>query len=528
MTTSLQSYVCGAWRTGSGKARSLHNPTTEQVLAEIKSLDPAKDNFSWEGVLDHGRTHGAAALGALTFAERGALLKQISKLWHDAREELIEISIRNGGNTRGDAKFDLDGATGTLAAYASIGKRLGDTKILPDGDGMQLGRTPRFWGQHVLVPRPGVAVHINAYNFPGWGMGEKMACSLLAGMPVIEKPGTPSALLAYRMAQLLVESKILPEGAFQFISGSTGNLLDLMGPQDCMAFTGSAGTGFQLRSTENLLRRGVRVNVEADSLNSAVLAPDLDSGDDAYQEFLQNVVTDITQKAGQKCTAVRRILVPEDQVEDVVEALIERLDAVVVGDPADDNSRMGPVASESQFRDVKQGIETLVAAGARVVRGGTESIRDQGWFVAATLLVASDATAEAIHRDEVFGPAATILPYSGKVEDAVDLVNRGGGMLVSSIYSNDRKWTEAFVYGAGPWHGRLWLGSDKTAGQAFAPGMVMPTMIHGGPGKAGAGEELGGRFGLSFYMQRVALQGYQGFVARTFGASESEPATAKS
>ncbi len=513
----LDSYVYGTWQQGAGQQQALFNPTTREAVAELGS-----DGVDFARVIAHGREVGGPPLRGVGFAERAAWLKALSAAIHEHREELIEVSVQNGGNRRGDAKFDIDGATGTLAAYASFGKRLGDVKFLTDGEGVQLGRTPRFWGQHVRVPREGVALHINAFNFPAWGMGEKMACALLAGMPVIEKPGTPSALLAWRIARIVVDAGVLPEGAFQFIAGSTGNLLDLLGPQDCVAFTGSSRTGAVLKQNANIIARNVRLNIEADSLNAAILGPDVTASAEVYNEFLGNVVTDMTQKAGQKCTAVRRILVPEASLDFVVEALVERLQAIRVGDPSSDESGMGPLASEAQLRDVRAGIERLASAG-RVACGGSGEVAGLGgYFVAPTLIVASDGHADALHKEEVFGPVACVLPYSGSAAEAIALTNRGGGGLVASIYSNDWPWTSEVVLGISPWHGRVWVGADKTAGQAMAPGVVLPHMVHGGPGRAGGGEELGGLRGLEFYMQRTALQGFQGTVGRSFGAKSEE------
>lgn len=512
----LESYVYGTWTAGTGAQRPLFNPSTGEALAECSS-----EGVDFARVVAHGRDVGGPALREVGFAQRAAWLKALSAALHEKREELIDLSISNGGNRRGDAKFDIDGATGTLAAYASFGKRLGDARFLPDGDGVQLGRTARFWGQHLRVPREGVAVHINAFNFPAWGMGEKMAAALLAGVPVIEKPGTPSALLAWRFGQIIVESGILPEGSFQLITGGAGDLLDHLGAQDCIAFTGSSTTGTLLKGHAALLERNVRMNIEADSLNAAILGPDVASGGaDCYTEFLGNVGVDMTQKAGQKCTAVRRILVPADHVQDVADALKERLEAVKVGDPALDESGMGPLASEAQLRDVRAGIDRL-AAVCKVHCGGSGAVADTGYFVAPTLLVADDARAAEVHAEEVFGPVATILPYSGDAQEAIEIAKLGGGGLVASVYSNDWDWTQDVVLGLAPWHGRVWVGSDKTGGQAMAPGVVLPHMVHGGPGRAGGGEELGALRGLEFYTQRTAVQGYKGTVGRSFGPAES-------
>ncbi|MBM3976085.1 MAG: 3,4-dehydroadipyl-CoA semialdehyde dehydrogenase [Planctomycetes bacterium] len=517
---TLSSYVLGRWQTGSGAPTLLYNPATEEPLAQCGT-----GGVDMAAVLRHAREQGGPALRALGFRRRGELLLGLSQALHAKREELIELSVANGGNTRGDAKFDIDGATGTLAYYAGLAKALPEGNVLPDGAGIQLGRTARYWGQHVHVPRPGVAVHINAFNFPAWGMLEKMACALLAGMPVVEKPGTPSALVAWRIAEVLVESKLLPEGSYQFLCGSAGDLLDHMGPQDALAFTGSSATGARLRGHPALVRHNTRVNIEADSLNAAVLAADVESGSETYGAFLANVALDIQQKAGQKCTATRRVLVPKARVDEVVAELSAALGRLVVGDPADAKTNVGPLASAEALRDVRAGIERLQHY-ARAACGGVEPIGSRGYFVRPTLLVAVDANAKVFHEHEVFGPCASILPYDGAPEAAAALCNRGGGGLVSSVYSNDPRWLGAVVEGVAPWLGRVWTMSDKLAGHATAPGLVLPHTNHGGPGRAGGGEELGGLRGLSLYLNRCAIQGFQGFVAGTFGAKVSEGATA--
>lgn len=514
---TLQSYVHGQWVAGTGTPKTLHDPATEAVLGQVH---PGGIDFA--AVLRHAREHGGPALRALGLRRRGELLKALSALLHEHRDELLDLATKNGGNTRGDGKFDLDGASGTLAYYAKLAESLPDGNTLVDGDGVQLGRTPRYFGQHVFTCRPGVALHINAFNFPAWGMGEKMACALLAGVPVVEKAGTPSALLAFRIAQLVVQSGILPEGSFQFIAGSASGLLDLLGPMDAVAFTGSAATGALIRGNPNLVRRNVRVSLEADSINAAVLGPDVESGSDTWEQFVANVVVDMTQKAGQKCTAVRRILVPDALRAEVEEALLERLAGIAVGNPASGDVRMGPVASAEQLRDVRAGIDRLAGA-AEVLRGGSQPLPGPGYFVAPTLLRARDSRAEVLHELEVFGPCATVLPYDGTPAQAVELCNRGGGSLVASAYSDDRGFVEPLVQGIAPWHGRIWLGSAKTQGQALGPGAVLPGTIHGGPGRAGGGEELGGLRGLALYLQRTAVQGDRAVLGRLFGL-DSTPA----
>jgi oxepin-CoA hydrolase/3-oxo-5,6-dehydrosuberyl-CoA semialdehyde dehydrogenase len=507
---TLQSFVQGEWRAGTGAPTLLHNPTTEEPIAQVKS-----GGFDAAAVLEHAREVGGPALRALTFAERAALLKGLAAAIHKHRDELIELSIRNAGTTRGDAKFDIDGATGTLAAYAQFGEEIGARRFLVDGDGMQLGRSPRFWGQHVLVPRHGAAVHVNAFNFPAWNMLEKMACAILAGAPVIEKPGTPTAMVAWRVAKIIVESGILPKGAYQFIAGSLGDLLDRMGAQDSLAFTGSSVTAAKLRANANLIRHNCRINVEADSLNAAILGADVEAGSETFNLFVNNVAIDMTQKAGQKCTAVRRIFVPKDRIGEVRDALVEALARVKVGDPADNDVRMGPLASASQLSDVRAGIERLAKTAAAAC-GGSKPPRDKGWFAAPTLFIANDPRAGAVHADEVFGPVATCLPTSGDPNEMSALVGLGGGGLVASLYSNDPAWSERVILGIAPWTGRVWAGSDKMAESSLAPGMVLPALIHGGPGRAGGGEELGGLRGLAFYLQRVAIQGFKGQVEASF------------
>lgn len=513
----IESYLAGQWQAGNGDADTLVDPATLEPIAECSTA-----GLDLAAAVRHAREVGGPALRAMTLPERAAALKALSAAIHEQREELIELSIQNGGGTRGDAKFDLDGATGTLMAYASMGKRLPARSFLTDGDGDQLGRTPRFWGEHVWVPRAGVAVHLNAFNFPGWGMAEKMACAILAGVPVIEKPAPQTALIAERIARLIVGSGALPEGAFQFLAGQPGDLLDHLGPQDMVAFTGSAKTGQLVRSHPNLLANGVRVRVEADSVNAHVLADDAENDSAAYDQFLQNIVTDLTQKAGQKCTAVRRILVPEGRIEEVVEDLKGQVERLKVGNGREKDTRIAALTDQRQLEAALAGIEEL-KAHAEVVTGG-ERVGDTGAFLAPTLLVAKDGESDVLHSTEVFGPVSTIVPYDGSAESAVSLVNRGGGGLVCALYSNDVKWTEAVTLGVAPWHGRVWIGSDRLQGQGLPPSLVLPMCVHGGPGRAGGGEELGGLRGLQFYMQRTSIQGFQGLVQKRFGAPATEEA----
>ena len=514
----LKSLVCGEWQAGSGEPSILVNPSTEEPVAKTST-----EGLDFAAAAAFARDTGGVALRDLSFVERAAALKAAAGVLHEHRDELLDIAMRNGGNTRGDAKFDVDGATGTLAAYASLGKKLGDRVVLPDGDGIQIGRTPRWWGQHILVPKRGVAVLINAFNFPAWGFAEKAACALLAGMPVIVKPATSTAWVTCRMFEILDAAGVFPMGAIQLVAGSSGDLLDHLGEQDVLAFTGSADTGAMLRSRPNLIARSVAVNVEADSLNSAVLAPDVDPEGDTYRLFVKDVIREMTQKTGQKCTAVRRILVPDGLVERVRDDLVFALEAIKVGDPIATDARMGPVTTKRQLDDTRSGIGKL-AAVADIATGGPEPMAEKGYFVKPTLLVARDsATADVVHAHEVFGPVATILPYDGTPGTAADLVARGAGSLVSSAYGDDRSWLTEIVLGLAPWNGRLYLGSEKVAEVAMGSGMALPFLNHGGPGRAGGGEELGGLRGMMLYQQRTAVQGDRGLLVKMFPADESAP-----
>ena len=518
MTTTLRSLLCSELVAGTGTPRPLFNPTTEELVAQTSTegLDVAAG-------LDFARRVGGAALRAMTFAERGALLLAMSKALHEHREELVGLATLNGGNTRGDAKFDIDGATGTMAWYGKLGASLGDRRFqLDDDEPIALARNPRFVGQHALVPRHGVAVQINAFNFPGWGFGEKAAVALLAGMPVLCKPATSTALVTARMFEILHEAGVAPAGVVSLVAGPPGDLTAHLGRQDVLAFTGSSDTGAWLRTKAGLLERGVRVNVEADSLNAAVLGPDVEPDTAVWDLFVRETAKDMTQKAGQKCTAIRRIFVPESSLDAAREALIEEIGRTRVGDPALSGVRMGPVATKQQHDDVRAGIARL-AESARFVhgdggRGALVGVEDRGWFVGPTLLQAkSIADAGDVHRLEVFGPVQTIVPYRGDAEEACAGVALGTGGLVSSVYSDDKAFVTDMVMGLAPYHGRLHLGHSKIADHSPGPGTVMPQLVHGGPGRAGGGEELGAERGMSLYLQRCAVQGLKPLVAKILG-----------
>ena len=505
MLKQLRSHVCGQWRAGTGAGQTLFNPATEEALATVSSA-----GIDVAAALDYARRRGGPALRAMTFAERGALLQAIAEAMQESRTELLELGMANGGNTRSDAKFDVDGAIGTLHAYAEVAAGLGARRMLVDGDGIQLGRSPRFHGQHVLVPRRGVAVHVNAFNFPAWNLAEKAAVALLAGMPVVSKPATSSAMLAHRVVELVVEQKLLPDGALSFFAGSPGEFLAQVGAQDVVAFTGSGETAARIRSLPNVVRHSVRVNVEADSLNAAVLGSDVQPVSGMFETFLRDVERDMTQKAGQKCTAIRRVLVPRSSMDEVKAALAELLAAVPVGDPALASTRMGPVATAAQRDEVRAGVGALLGEGAKVFE--QPSLPAKGYFVGPTLIEARDG-AGAVHEREVFGPVAVLIAYD---EAPQEIVSRGNGGLVCSIYSDDLSFIEGVVADVAPHHGRIFLGHPKIE-LSPGPGTVLPQLVHGGPGRAGGGEELGGARGLAFYSQRVALEGSRPVIQKLLG-----------
>lgn len=509
MVQQLSSYLHGEWIQGTGKSASLVNPATEEVLAETSS-----EGFDFVRALNWTRDVGGPALRAMTFAERGAMLKKLAQVIYDHRDELLNTGIANGGTTRSDAKFDVDGASAVLQYYGELPDHMefGDGPWIKDGTQISLGASSRLAGQHVWVPLEGAAVLINAYNFPAWGMIEKAACAWLAGVPVLSKPATATALLAHHMVEILLKADVLPQGALSLLAGPAGDLLTHVDERDMVAFTGSADTGAWIRSLENVRARSVRLNVEADSLNAAVLAVDVESGSDTFHQFIGDVARDMTQKTGQKCTAIRRIFVPESRLDAVREALISRLADVKVGDPAVDSVRMGPLSSKSALKAVTDGLEKLKGV-AKVAWSGEpkyltrDEFSGKGFYHPATLLeIEAGAAADVVHEVEVFGPVSTLVPYRDEAE-AIALVRRGGGGLVASIYTDDRKSLKNLVGGLAVAHGRLYLGSKKVAGSA-GPGTALAPLKHGGPGRAGGGEELAGERGMFHFMQRVALQGY--------------------
>lgn len=511
----LQSYLGGAWVSGDGDPKEVVNPSTGEALASLRSVGDLAE------AVDYARTVGGKNLRAMTLPQRGEMLKALAKLMHEHREELLELSVVSGGNTRGDAKFDVDGATGVLGTYAYLAKSLGEGPWISASEPVEVMRGSKIKAQDVLVPRHGLAIHINAFNFPAWGMVGKLAVSLLAGMPVLSKPATSTVALAARIGEIIVDSKIIPEGAFSLLVGSAGNLLDQVQGQDVIAFTGSADTGLRIRSHESVMKTGARVNVEADSLNAVVIGPDVEQGSELFDLVIRDCVTELTQKAGQKCTATRRILVPESRLEAVRETLLERLGEIgaKTGDTSQDGIRMGPLSTRSQLDDARSGIKALEGSAKRILGNpDRDDFGAGGFFLEPVLLeatadAAKDASA-AFHHHEVFGPVATLLPYDGTVEAAASIIAAGHGSLVSTLYTDDRGFAATAVAEMAPHLGRLVVASEKSAGASISPGCVFPVVVHGGPGRAGGGAELGGTTGLALYMQRTTIQGGGSQLAR--------------
>ncbi|MFV8755518.1 3,4-dehydroadipyl-CoA semialdehyde dehydrogenase [Nannocystaceae bacterium ST9] len=517
MADQLDSFLQGTWRAGESDPVALVNPANAAVVATVRTIRSSlADAVRW------GREVGGANLRALSFAQRGELLERMAKLVHEQREPLIDVAVANGGNTRGDAKFDIDGGIAVLAHYAELAKTLGHSPWLVLDEAEPIFRSSKIRAEHVLVPRHGLALHINAFNFPAWGMLGKAAVSLLAGMPVLCKPATSTAALAHRIVQLFVERELLPAGSFQLLMGSAGDLLDQVGPQDVIAFTGSQSVGNQIKTHANVVARGTRVNLEADSLNAVVIGPDVEG--ELFDLVVRDLVVELTQKAGQKCTATRRVLVPEGLFERVRDTLGDRLRELKIGDPSDKAVRMGPLSSAAQLADARRGIELLskdadvVIGNPRRAEGWVGAGAEAGYFLEPIVLAAKPeraaASDAAFHQHEVFGPVATLLPYDGTIAGAAKIIALGGGSLVSTVYGDDREWLSSAIAELGPWLGRLVIASEKFAAASMSPGCVFPVANHGGPGRAGGGEELGGKFGLALYMQRLAVQSGASQLAR--------------
>jgi 3,4-dehydroadipyl-CoA semialdehyde dehydrogenase len=500
----LANYVGGKWVEGGGDGVALVDPTlgTELARASTQGLDFA-------AALDHARNVGGPALRALTFADRAALLGKIADALQANRDAYGEIALANSGNTKSDAAIDIDGAIGTLRYYARAAQGLGAAKTLRDGGPIRMGRDEGFQALHVGVPLRGAAILINAFNFPAWGLWEKAAVALLSGVPVFAKPATATAWLAQRMVEDVIKANAVPAGALSIICGGAGDLLDHVGPYDIVSFTGSAATAATIKTQPRVVAAGARVNVEADSLNACLLGPDAAPGSAEFDLLVAETAREMTVKAGQKCTAIRRVLAPAAVAAALTDAIAARLTGIKFGNPRNEAVRMGPLVNKNQQSSALEGIAVLKREAKVAHDGGAPLDADaaKGAFVAPTLLASADpAAGRAVHEVEVFGPVATVMPYRDTAE-AFALARRGSGSLVASVFSGDPAFLSAAALELADSHGRVLTLDAATAKSSTGHGIVMPMCKHGGPGRAGGGEELGGLAALWFYHQRTALQG---------------------
>src|SRR4051812_6504777 len=507
-STRLGNYVAGEWITGTGKATELFHAVTGEKIVEAST-----GGIDYAAMVDHARRVGGPALRKLTFHERARRLKALANYLMERKEFFYQISAMTGA-TKADSWIDIEGGIGTLFAYASRGRReLPDETFYIDGNTEALSKGGSFVGRHICVPMEGVAVHINAFNFPVWGMLEKLSPTILAGMPAIVKPATLTSYLTEAVFKSIVESKILPEGSVQLLCGSAGDLLDKLDSQCAVAFTGSASTGLMLKQNKVIASENVRFNQEADSLNFSMLGPDARPGTDEFDLFIKEVSREMTVKAGQKCTAIRRTFVHESVMQDVMRALTGRLAGVKVGDPGIEGVRMGPLAGRDQVKDVRANAERIGRVTEKVF-GDYEDFdvvgadRKKGAFF-PTLLFYSDKPFGVTepHDVEAFGPVNTVMPYKS-VDEAIELAKKGRGSLVGSVFTNDDKVAREMALGTAAYHGRLLFVNRASAKESTGHGSPLPYLVHGGPGRAGGGEEMGGVRGVLHYMQRTALQGH--------------------
>lgn len=523
----LKSYVQGRWHAGESDAQTLRDATTGQVIAQSSS-----SGIDFRGVLKYARETGGPALRKLTFHDRAGLLKRLAKHLTEKKEEFYALSYATGA-TKSDSWVDIDGGIGTLFAYASRGTReLPNSRVYVDGEIEPLSKSGSFVGQHIFVPLEGAAVHINAFNFPVWGMLEKLSPSLLAGVPAIVKPATTTSYLTELVVRRIVESGILPEGAVQLVCGSLGDLFEHLTCQDIVSFTGSASTAQKLRTHPVVVANSVRFISETDSINSSVLGTDAAPGQPEFDFFVREVTREMTAKAGQKCTAIRKAIVPAAHAEAVVQAIKASLAKVVVGDPRLEQVRMGPLAALSQRREVMERIAELRREAELVTGDLTTELagadRDKGAFVAPSLFFCRDPRqAKAVHTVEAFGPVCTVLPYSS-TDDAISFARKGEGSLVASVFTADDGVATEMALGLAPLHGRLLIVNRDCARDSTGHGSPLPGLVHGGPGRAGGGEEMGGLRGVLHYMQRTALQGSPQTIAAvtgrwTRGAAQQDP-----
>ncbi len=502
----LGNYITGKWVNGDGDGQLLYDAVTgnEIFSATTKGLD-------FSGILEYGRKVGNPALRKMTFHERGRMLRALALHLRNHLEKFYTISYQTGA-TKADSWIDIEGGIGNLFSYASLRRQFPDETFCTDGDSINLSKSNSFMAQHILVPKEGVAIHINAFNFPVWGMLEKIAVNLLAGVPAIVKPATITSYLTEAVVREIASSGILPEGALQLICGSAGDLLDHVTAQDVISFTGSASTGLMLKSNPHILHENVPFNMEADSLNCIVLGDDVNPDMPEWDIFIKEVRKEMTVKAGQKCTAIRRIFVPDNKLSDVQKSLSKALSQTAIGNPHNEKVRMGALAGQSQRNEVRKQVQQLLAS-SQIIYGSLDSVElidadvIKGAFMSPVLLMNEKpfATEEA-HSIEAFGPVSTMMPYKN-IDEAIALSKKGKGSLCSSIVTADDNIARQYVLGAATHHGRILILNNNCAKESTGHGSPLPLLVHGGPGRAGGGEEMGGIRGVKHYMQRVAVQG---------------------
>ncbi|MCW3121259.1 MAG: enoyl-CoA hydratase [Flavipsychrobacter sp.] len=504
--TQLKNYAEGKWVNGTKEGETLHNAITGAAIYTASS-----DGLDFGAMMQYARKVGGPVLRKLTFQERGRMLKALAMYLMERKEHFYTISAMTGA-TRSDSWVDIEGGIGNLFSYASLRRQFPDERFYVDGDTAKLSKNNTFVGQHIMVPLEGVAIHINAFNFPVWGMLEKIAVNLLAGVPAIVKPATLTSYLTEVVFEEIIKSGIFPPGSLQLICGSARGILDNIETGDVVTFTGSASTGRMLKSHPRILSEAVAFTMEADSLNCCILAPDVHPGMAEFDIFIKEVVREVTTKAGQKCTAIRRIIVPADRVEDVQIALGKRLQTTIVGDPSIKEVRMGPLAGISQRNEVREKVQQL-SKSQSIVIGDMDQFevmgadKEKGAFLPPLIFLNTDPFKNTdCHSVEAFGPVSTIIPYN-TIDDAIELARMGKGSLVASIVTQDDDIAKELVLGTASMHGRILILNADCAKESTGHGSPLPMLVHGGPGRAGGGEEMGGKRGVMHYLQRTALQG---------------------
>lgn len=522
----LKNYALGKWTAGEGEGQALYNAISGAKIAETSSK-----GLDFGEMMDYAREVGGPTLRKMTFHERGRMLKALALHLISIKDKFYELSAQTGA-TKLDSWIDIEGGIGNLFAYASLRKQFPDETFYVDGETASLSKGGSFIGQHICVPKQGVAIHINAFNFPIWGMLEKISVNLLAGVPAIVKPATVTSYLTELMVKEIIDTGILPEGSLQLICGSARGILDKVTSQDVVTFTGSASTGRMLKAHENIVNESVPFNMEADSLNCCVLGDDVNPGDIEFDIFIKEVQKEMTVKAGQKCTAIRRIIVPANKVEDVQIALGKRLAKTTLGDPSVEGVRMGSLAGLEQREEVKEKVLEL-SKSQEIVYGDLNHFdvvgadKEKGAFLAPILFLNDDPfTKTDCHNIEAFGPVSTIMPYKN-IDEAIELAKMGKGSLVCSIITADNSIAKEFVMGAAANHGRILILNADCAKESTGHGSPMPMLTHGGPGRAGGGEEMGGKRGVMHYLQRTAVQGHPTSITKVtnvfqYGAAQTE------